>query len=144
MDFPLNASDWIGRFFARELRTRTLVSSSGAMEREVRRKRRPASACPNPLFVKWVEEWRDQAREEGSKVQYAYTKVELLARTICFWHTVMRVTGSELAQEVSPASSEWSGSQDLGSHWYIHSHADVHNSLTVHDTMSGQKFKCSP
>ena len=43
-----------------------------------RRKRRPVGACPNPLFVKWVEEWRDEAREEGSKVQYAYTKVRVL------------------------------------------------------------------
>jgi ERCC4-type nuclease len=42
--------------------------------KRLKRKRRPVGGCTNPLFVKWVEEWRDQAREEGSKVQYAYTK----------------------------------------------------------------------
>ena len=30
--------------------------------------------CPNPLFVQWLEEWRDEAREGGSKSQYTYTK----------------------------------------------------------------------
>ncbi|CAI8001841.1 Crossover junction endonuclease MUS81 [Geodia barretti] len=42
--------------------------------KRLKRKRRPVGGYSNPLFVKWVEEWRDQAREEGSKVQYAYTK----------------------------------------------------------------------
>ena len=31
--------------------------------------------CPNPLFVSWVEELRDQAKEKGCKSQYSYTKV---------------------------------------------------------------------
>lgn len=44
-------------------------------EARVRRKRRPNSGCPNPLFVQWVEEWRDEARNDGSKTQYTYTKV---------------------------------------------------------------------
>ena len=44
----------------------------------LKRKRRPAGESPNPLFLKWVEEWRDEAREEGSKVQYAYAKVRAL------------------------------------------------------------------
>lgn len=28
---------------------------------------------PNPLFVKWLEEWRDQAKEKNSKTQHAYS-----------------------------------------------------------------------
>ena len=44
------------------------------LEAGTRRKRRP-KGCPNPLFVKWVEEWRDEAREKGIKSQYSYTKV---------------------------------------------------------------------
>ena len=43
-------------------------------EAGARRKRRP-KMCPNPLFVKWVEEFRDQAKEKGSKSHYTYTKV---------------------------------------------------------------------
>jgi hypothetical protein len=50
------------------------MATARATTTTLRRKRRPANECPNPLFVKWVEEWRDEAREEGSKVQYAYTK----------------------------------------------------------------------
>ena len=41
----------------------------------IRRKRRPKGLCANPLFVKWVEEWRDEARERGVKSQYTYNKV---------------------------------------------------------------------
>lgn len=48
------------------------------LEAGIRRKRRPKSVCPNPLFVKWVEEWRDEAREKGIKSQYSYTKVRCL------------------------------------------------------------------
>lgn len=28
---------------------------------------------PNPLFEKWLTEWRDQAKENDSKLQYAFT-----------------------------------------------------------------------
>ena len=31
--------------------------------------------CANPLFVKWVEELRDEAVEKNAKSQYAYSKV---------------------------------------------------------------------
>ena len=42
----------------------------------LKRKRRVYSnGCPNPLFVKWVEEWRDDARERGVSSHYSYTKV---------------------------------------------------------------------
>lgn len=40
-----------------------------------KRKRRVGGQCPNPLFIKWMEEWRDEAREKGVQSQYAYTKV---------------------------------------------------------------------
>ena len=49
-----------------------------ATKQRPKRKRRPVGECPNPLFVKWVEEWRDAARDEGAKVQYAYTRVQAL------------------------------------------------------------------
>ena len=64
------------------------------MEREPgkrRRKRRPASACPNHLFVKWIEEWRDEARKEESKVQYAYTRVNY-NRTCSSCHVYLYLT----------------------------------------------------
>lgn len=40
-----------------------------------RRRRRTQGPCPNALFVRWVEEWRDEAREKGAKSQYTYAKV---------------------------------------------------------------------
>lgn len=30
--------------------------------------------CPNPLFEKWLEEWRNEAAEKNSDVQYCYAK----------------------------------------------------------------------
>ena len=41
-----------------------------------RRKRRPKEkTCRNEMVVKWLEEWRDQARENGSSAVYSYNKV---------------------------------------------------------------------
>ena len=40
-----------------------------------RRKRRRMPACVNPLFSKWLQEWRDDAIETGSKTSYTYSKV---------------------------------------------------------------------
>ncbi|XP_074651449.1 structure-specific endonuclease subunit MUS81-like [Tubulanus polymorphus] len=30
--------------------------------------------CPNPLFCQWLQEWRDEAADAGSKIQYTYAK----------------------------------------------------------------------
>ena len=51
----------------------------GSAKPELKRNRGHAGECSNPLFVKWVEEWRDEAREEGSKVQCTYAKVLYLS-----------------------------------------------------------------
>lgn len=37
---------------------------------------KPAQEGPNPLFTRWLEEWRDQAAENGRlKSQRAYERV---------------------------------------------------------------------
>ncbi|XP_056298279.1 crossover junction endonuclease MUS81 [Pseudoliparis swirei] len=36
--------------------------------------KRALPSCPNPLFVTWLTELRDQAREKGLKIQYTYQK----------------------------------------------------------------------
>ncbi|KAM8939735.1 structure-specific endonuclease subunit MUS81 [Pelodytes ibericus] len=37
-------------------------------------RKRPLPSCPNPLFLKWLTEWRDVAAEKGLKTQYVYQK----------------------------------------------------------------------
>ncbi|KAM4722115.1 crossover junction endonuclease MUS81 [Rhinophrynus dorsalis] len=37
-------------------------------------RKRPLPACPNPLFLKWLTEWRDNAAEKGLKTQFVYQK----------------------------------------------------------------------
>ena len=37
--------------------------------------RKKQRECPNPLFLKWLEEWRDEAKQKNSKLQYTYAKV---------------------------------------------------------------------
>lgn len=39
------------------------------------RKRKMIKECPNPLFLKWLERWRDEAKAKESKMQYVYSKV---------------------------------------------------------------------
>ena len=41
-----------------------------------KRKRRPKGVCPNPLFLRWLEEYRDEAMNNGSKSSYTYNKVD--------------------------------------------------------------------
>ena len=43
----------------------------------LKRKKRGA-VCANPLFVKWVEELRDDAKARELKSHYTYTKVHNL------------------------------------------------------------------
>uniref|UniRef100_A0A674K157 Crossover junction endonuclease MUS81 n=1 Tax=Terrapene triunguis TaxID=2587831 RepID=A0A674K157_9SAUR len=43
-----------------------------APRRLVRKK--PVPACPNPLFVQWLTEWRDEAAEKGKKTQFVYQR----------------------------------------------------------------------
>ncbi|KAM9424974.1 crossover junction endonuclease MUS81 isoform 2-T2 [Pholidichthys leucotaenia] len=37
-------------------------------------RKRPLPSCPNPLFLRWLTELRDEAREKGLKTQYTYQK----------------------------------------------------------------------
>ncbi|XP_034412714.1 crossover junction endonuclease MUS81 isoform X2 [Cyclopterus lumpus] len=37
-------------------------------------RKRALPSCPNPLFVEWLTELRDEAREKGLKIQYTYQK----------------------------------------------------------------------
>ncbi|XP_068116570.1 crossover junction endonuclease MUS81 isoform X2 [Hyperolius riggenbachi] len=37
-------------------------------------RKRPLPPCPNPLFLKWLTEWKDSAAEKGLKTQFVYQK----------------------------------------------------------------------
>ncbi|XP_071315910.1 crossover junction endonuclease MUS81 isoform X2 [Trachinotus anak] len=37
-------------------------------------RKRALPSCPNPLFLRWLTELRDEAREKGLKIQYTYQK----------------------------------------------------------------------
>ncbi|XP_060887407.1 crossover junction endonuclease MUS81 [Labrus mixtus] len=37
-------------------------------------RKRALPSCPNPLFLKWLTELRDQAKEKGLKISYTYQK----------------------------------------------------------------------
>uniref|UniRef100_A0A4W4H1H1 Crossover junction endonuclease MUS81 n=1 Tax=Electrophorus electricus TaxID=8005 RepID=A0A4W4H1H1_ELEEL len=37
-------------------------------------RKRPLTPCPNPLFLQWLTEMRDHAKEKGLKTQYVYQK----------------------------------------------------------------------
>ncbi|XP_034006122.1 crossover junction endonuclease MUS81 isoform X1 [Trematomus bernacchii] len=37
-------------------------------------RKRPLPSCPNPLFLQWLTELRDDAKEKGLKLQYVYQK----------------------------------------------------------------------
>lgn len=39
-------------------------------------RKRPVPSCPNPLFLQWLTEMRDNAKEKGLKSQFVYQKVK--------------------------------------------------------------------
>ncbi|XP_038073322.1 crossover junction endonuclease MUS81-like [Patiria miniata] len=39
-----------------------------------KKRKKKLEPCPNPLFVKWLTEWRDEAASQGKKTQYAFGK----------------------------------------------------------------------
>lgn len=55
----------------------------------VKRKRRPKNVCPNPMLVKWLEEWRDEALENNWRTSYTYSKVCMSCHDNCFMILVM-------------------------------------------------------
>ena len=46
-----------------------------SLEPAPKKRKKKVDRCPNPLFVKWLTEWRDEAKDQGKKTQYAYGKV---------------------------------------------------------------------
>ncbi|KAJ7360134.1 Crossover junction endonuclease mus81 [Desmophyllum pertusum] len=42
--------------------------------------RKKQRECPNPLFLKWLEEWRDEAKQKNTKLQYTYGKAVVAVR----------------------------------------------------------------
>ncbi|XP_046482001.1 crossover junction endonuclease MUS81 isoform X2 [Neodiprion pinetum] len=46
------------------------MSSYSAKMKRIRAK----SKCPNPLFEKWLEEWKEDAASQGSQMQYCFIK----------------------------------------------------------------------
>ena len=42
-------------------------------------RKRPAKACANPMFEKWLEEWKQEAQERGLNSVHTYRKVRGLA-----------------------------------------------------------------
>lgn len=37
-------------------------------------RKRPLPICPNPLFVSWLTEWRDEAASRGRRTQFVFQK----------------------------------------------------------------------
>ncbi|XP_026148067.1 structure-specific endonuclease subunit MUS81 isoform X2 [Mastacembelus armatus] len=52
----------------------TQVKGMPASEPVLLGRKRALPSCPNPLFLKWLTELRDEAREKGLKIQYTYQK----------------------------------------------------------------------
>ncbi|XP_016041736.2 crossover junction endonuclease MUS81 isoform X2 [Erinaceus europaeus] len=43
-------------------------------------RKRPLPACPNPLFVRWLTEWRDEAASRGRRTRFVFQKALLSLR----------------------------------------------------------------
>lgn len=60
-----------------------IVMDYRSKTKTTKQKKQPKS-CPNPLFLKWLEQWRDEAKSKESKLQYVYSKVSILNSSFNF------------------------------------------------------------
>ena len=58
------------------------------------KRKKKKEPIPNPLFVQWITNWRDDAASKGIKSQYTYNKVRIpYYRSDIFWHHSFTATG---------------------------------------------------
>ncbi|KAK7505471.1 hypothetical protein BaRGS_00003216 [Batillaria attramentaria] len=50
------------------------MSSTTASRSLLGKRKKKRDPCPNPLFCKWLAEWRDEAKEKGWKSEFIYSK----------------------------------------------------------------------
>jgi len=55
-------------------------------------RKRPLPSCPNPLFLQWLTELRDDAKEKGLKLQYVYQKVRHQSKVLGSWYVMSLFT----------------------------------------------------
>lgn len=62
-------------------------------------RKRTLPSCPNPMFLKWLTELRDEAREKGQKTQYTYQKVHyaIVLHTLVMAYFVCIIKGEHLS-----------------------------------------------
>ena len=83
------------------------------MSGPVKRRRRGGSVCANPLFVRWVEELRDDCKERGLKSYHTYTKVsDILTLDVFTSKTLYLFLGTQLPQEIPITSSVRGGGKN--------------------------------
>ncbi|GFQ74535.1 crossover junction endonuclease MUS81 [Trichonephila clavata] len=122
------------------------------MDKSVKRRIKKKYTSPNPLFVKWLTEWKQGAAEKGLKVQYTYGKalaslkkyplplssgkeakiLEYFGDKLC---AMLDAKLSEWKQSnMSPCSSQSSTESSTGSSSSISNHAPkAHKSVTKPD-----------
>uniref|UniRef100_D6RCJ5 MUS81 structure-specific endonuclease subunit n=1 Tax=Mus musculus TaxID=10090 RepID=D6RCJ5_MOUSE len=65
-------------------------------------RKRPLPVCPNPLFVRWLTEWRDEAASRGRHTRFVFQK---LSSPLCS-------PGIALPPTVPATIAQREGSQD--------------------------------
>lgn len=80
---------------------------------------------PNPLFEQWLDEWRQEAAEKGSDMQYCFGKVRIqrkffsvplfyfLLTCACFHAS----TGFEIIAKVSIKTEKWERMRYIRMFW---------------------------
>lgn len=56
-----------------------MSSGAKATSKANQGRKRPAKACANPMFEKWLEEWKQEAQDRGLNCVHTYRKVRGLA-----------------------------------------------------------------
>lgn len=47
-----------------------------------KRKTIKSKICPNPLFEKWLLEWKDEANQRDSKLKFTYSRVSHIFKPV--------------------------------------------------------------
>lgn len=97
----------------------------------LKRVKRKLKGCPNPLFEKWLKEWKDEASQNGSDMQHCFNKALKSLRKFPFKLSsgkeciLLENFGSKICSMLDKRIEEYNSLQNQGNEFKFYSKANI-------------------
>jgi len=88
------------------------MDSLTRVKKRIRVSRKPKT-CPNPLFVSWLQELKDEATRKESRTQYIYSKVISLRQITLLFNFHIPNLGIKITGKISSSLTQWKRMQSF-------------------------------